>query len=80
MVRVTDLLPGHVVTLGGDSAVFIAAPPHPLHRGLRLVLWKMPDGTWSLDALLAEQEVGDLLPGQSPPARWARVQEAFGET
>lgn len=77
MVTVRELLPGSKVTLGGRSAVFISSEPHPIHRGLSLVVWKLDDGTWSLDALSPLQEVGELVPGQNGPVRWSRIRQAF---
>ena len=68
------------MTRGGESAVFISHAPHPTYAGLRLVIWRMHTGpaasTWSLDALLLHQEIGDILPTDRRE-RWQRVQEAF---
>jgi hypothetical protein len=59
-VRVSELLPGDLVTLpeADASATFIQQVQHPLWPHLRLVIWKLDDGTWSLDALDARQDVG----------------------
>lgn len=58
MTTVNHLFPGDVVRTPVGSATFIAATDHPLFTGLQLVTWRMADGTWSLDALSGEQEVG----------------------
>lgn len=73
-MRVTQLQPGDLVRSGPDSAVYIEQAPHPLYRGLRLVIWKMPDGTWSHDALKPGQDVGEAVP--STPAQ-RRVRLAY---
>lgn len=62
MARVSDLTPGDEVMLLGRSAVFVAQTEHPIWPGLRLVVWKLDDGSWSHDALDARQEVGDTRP------------------
>lgn len=41
---------------------FVAQCPHPLYAGLRLVIWRLSDGTWSHDALSAQQDVGEPIP------------------
>jgi hypothetical protein len=76
VATVADLFPGDTVTQGGETAVFIAKAPHPAYATLYLVIWKLADGTWSLDALRGEQEVGDVL-AAGGDARWHRVQQAF---
>jgi hypothetical protein len=64
--RVEDLMPGERITLPGPfegmSSTFVARTQHPLWPSLQLVIWKMDDGTWSLDALDARQEIGDTAP------------------
>lgn len=76
MVTVSELRPGDVVILFLRQGTFISSSPHPNYPGLSLVIWKLDDGTWSLDALAYHQEVGELIPS-TPNERWARVQEAF---
>jgi hypothetical protein len=59
--RVIDLIPGDVVENDdpqGRKGTFIAQAQHPIWPSLRLVLWKMSDGTWSFDALDYYQEIG----------------------
>jgi hypothetical protein len=73
---VSDLLPGDLVTQGPQSAVYVADVPHPHYPSLQLVIWRLDDGTWSLDALRAAQEVGDVSPA-TRQERWNRLQEAF---
>jgi hypothetical protein len=80
MATVQELRSGDVVTLADQSAVFIASEPHPEYPGLRLVIWKLDDGTWSLDALSNLQEVGDVLSyaiADDRHMRWQRIQEVF---
>lgn len=64
-MKISDLVPGdRVVIHGMGSAIFIGIiTPHPLYvnKGLSLVIWKMGDGSWSMDALLARMELpGDV--------------------
>ena len=61
MATVAELVPGDLVTLCQDSAVFIGRGEHPVWPRLMLVIWRLGDG-WSLDALSARQEVGDVTP------------------
>lgn len=60
--RVIDLQPGDLVTNGDMTAVFIARAKHPVWPVLTLVVWRLQDGTISLDALSAIQEVGEVAP------------------
>jgi hypothetical protein len=74
-----DLLPGDLVVLGGQSAVFITRTQHPIFPSLQLVIWKMPDGwdfEWSLDALSADQEVGVVI-GSTGDERMERLRKAM---
>ena len=76
MARVRELIPGDLVYLHsppGRSAVFIAETAHPLYPGLRLVVWKLGDGTWSHDALHLNQEVGEVrTTSDAERQRWLR--------
>lgn len=47
---------------GDTSAIFVAQTEHPIWPHLRLVIWKMSDGSWSHDALSAGQDVGEPVP------------------
>lgn len=78
MSAVGDLSPGDLVTLSVTdlSAVFIARTEHPLWPHLQLVIWKMPDGSWSHDALFAHQEIGTITPS-APEERTARLRRAL---
>lgn len=83
MARVCDLSPGDNVAtgalsevLGGPCATFISRGWHPRYPGLCLVIWAMPDGSFSLDALDATQEVGEVT-FSTAEQRWSRVQAAF---
>lgn len=62
MIKVSELEPGAVVRLGNRSATFVVRTVHPIWPALQLVVWKLDDGTWSHDALDAEQYVGDAVP------------------
>lgn len=62
MIRVRDLQPGDVVVHASSSATFVAQAEHPIWPSLRLVIWRLRDGSWSHDALSPEQEVGEVLP------------------
>jgi hypothetical protein len=77
---VADLIPGDLVTLPGApvSGVFVARCPHPLYGGLMLVIWRLSDGTWNHDTLIAWQEVGDVQPGE-PAARRERLRAALSD-
>ena len=76
-IAVHDLLPGDLVVKEGiGSATFIAKGPHPKYLSLQLVIWKLEDGTWSLDALRWNQEVGEVV-FSTGAQRWDRIQEAF---
>jgi len=70
---VSALSPGDRIVQDGPegmvSAVFVAQAPHPLYPGLRLVIWKLDDGSWSFDALRPGQEVGQWEPGAELPGR-----------
>lgn len=68
-MKVKDLMPGLRIHQGSQSAVFIATTPHPLYLSLKLVIWKMDDGEWSLDALSAEQYIGEAEPASGPERR-----------
>ena len=60
MTTVRERAPGDVVDGPGEmSATFIAATEHPIYGGLKLVTWRMSDGSVSLDALSPFQYVGD---------------------
>jgi hypothetical protein len=59
--RVMDLRPGDLVTSWMRSACYIQRCPHPLFDPpMQLVIWWLDDGSWSHDALLPEQVVGQV--------------------
>lgn len=64
MTTVADLASGMRVRVPGetDAATFVQRAPHPLWPHLQLVVWRLPGGAWSHDALHAAQEVGEVLP------------------
>lgn len=62
MATVTDLVPGQVIVSTGHRATFIGVLPHPLRTGFVMVIWRLWDGTTSLDALSPRQEVGAVDP------------------
>lgn len=76
MSRVIDLVGGDLVRQAGMEATYVAQSPHPLYKGLQLVVWRMPDGTWSHDALSPIQEVGTVV-DSTPHTRIIRLREAF---
>src|SRR5690554_7124055 len=76
MTAVAELLPGDLVTNAGQSATFITHTAHPLWPHLRLVIWRMADGTWYHDALDARQQVGEVEPADLF-ARRSRLQAAL---
>jgi hypothetical protein len=59
-VKVRDLVPGDKVTNGSVTATFVQQAEHPIWTHLRLVIWRMPDGSWSHDALDPMQVVGEV--------------------
>lgn len=62
MSTVCDLVPGDTVVLNGTPAIFITRTQHPLWPQLELVIWRLPDGSWSHDALSVDQFVGQAQP------------------
>lgn len=62
MTRLDELLPGDVVDLGPAHATYVAQAEHPIWPSLRLVVWRLGDGSWSHDALDARQDVGQARP------------------
>lgn len=73
---VAELLPGDEISQLDTSAVYIAQATHPLYPGLQLVIWRMPDGSWSHDALRASQVAGTAA-DRSYDARHARLRAAL---
>lgn len=76
MTTVAELVPGDLVSLGFEEAVFVAQTEHPLYAPLRLVVWRLSDGRWSHDALDARQHVGETQPS-SQDVREARLRAAL---
>lgn len=74
--RVRNLLPGDRVTLGDQTAVFACRMPHPIWPTMQLVVWRLADGEWSLDALGEDQEVGAVA-ASSRAQRQARLLSVF---
>lgn len=64
MTTVQNLVPGDLVENSGASALFVAQTEHPIWPSLQLVIWRMPDGSWSHDALDARQDVGQIAADQ----------------
>jgi hypothetical protein len=62
-IRVCDLVGGDIVQLdlSERTATFIGRSDHPLYETLALVVWRLQDGSISLDALDYMQEVGDRI-------------------
>jgi hypothetical protein len=77
MAAVYELLPGDEVTLPGmPPAVFVTATRHPLWPHLMLVIWRLADRSWSLDALDLRQEAGAVTPSDLA-ARTGRLRRAL---
>lgn len=76
MAEVQHLLPGDVVALGDRQAVYVSRCQHPLWPSLQLVIWRMDDGSWSPDALDANQDVGTVL-AVAPEQRRNRLRHAL---
>jgi hypothetical protein len=80
-MKVSELTPGDLICpeVGGSPswAVFITSCHHPLWPGLRLVIWRMPDGSYSFDALMPGQEVG-VLQAQGKEQKERSVRWALG--
>jgi hypothetical protein len=78
MSTVRDLLPGDIVTLPGSevSGVFITADHHATYPGLKLVVWKLSDGTFSFDALNLDQHIGQIQPA-GPEQRQEQLRRAL---
>lgn len=80
MSRVRDLQPGDEVHLPGAdiTGIFITRDRHAGYPGLELVIWKLSDGTFSYDALLAYQDIGEIQPATSEERQRA-LMHALGE-
>lgn len=75
MTTVMSLIPGmqfDVPTLPGTPgglSTYVAQTQHPIYTGLRLVIWRMPEGhmvgDWSHDALDPRQDVGEPIPSDA---------------
>jgi hypothetical protein len=73
--RVIDLVGGDIVDIGGRSGTFIGRSDHPIYPRLSLVVWRLDDGSVSLDALDPIQVVGEVTSGSDG---WAeRLQTAL---
>lgn len=62
MTTVRELVPGFVVVLDDRSATYITQTQHPIWPQLQLVIWRLANGSFSLDALSPHQHVGDVVP------------------
>lgn len=69
MAQVSELLPGDLVSQAGMSAVFVTHCQHPIWPHLRMVIWRLDDGSWSHDALRADQDVGAITDATSEERR-----------
>lgn len=76
MTRVDRLIPGDLVTNGGMSATYVQQTVHPIWPRLRLVIWRTDNGQWSLDALAAAQDVGEV-PTALDSERQERLRKAL---
>jgi hypothetical protein len=80
-IKVYGLVPGMVVEDPVEPerwGVFVTSCPHPLYATLRLVIWRMADGSYSLDALDSRQDVGEPRPS-SPEDRVANLRWGLGQ-
>ncbi len=50
------------------TGTFIVQTQHPAYPTLQLVVWRLSDGSWSFDALQADQYIGQIQPA-GPYAR-----------
>lgn len=75
MTKVKELTAGDKVELAGHSAIFVTEGPHPLYPKLRLVVWRVDGREWSFDALSAEQEVGEVVQGETAETRNKRLRQ-----
>jgi hypothetical protein len=74
---VAELIPGDLVEGLTGAATFVGQLPHPLYPGLQMVIWRMPDRSWSHDALSPAQFVGEALPANYIDRR-QRLKAALG--
>lgn len=77
-ITVKNLICGDVVEQAGQQATFLGRSDHPRYPGLAFVVWRLSDGSVSLDALDYDQEVGELV---YDPSDWVgrstRLEEAL---
>jgi hypothetical protein len=80
-VKLYELTPGNMVEIPSlGRSVFVGMiSPHPLYPDLALVIWRMDNGTWSLDALLPGLELPDAteVTGRTPTQRDANLRAAL---
>lgn len=79
-MKVSELEPGQQIInpIDGSTPCFIVAFAHPYYDGLAQVVWRMPDGTSSFDALSWHQDVGEPVPA-SESERVTNLRDAIGE-
>lgn len=72
-----ELIPGDLIVLGNDGAVYVQQGPHPFWPGFQLVIWRHTDGTWYHDCLKAKQVANGGLRPADDERRKARLFEVF---
>ena len=76
MSELNELIPGDKVVLSGMAAVFIGLGHSAAYPGLATVVWRLDDGTISIDSLRFNQDVGQVVFTESP-ARRQRLLDAL---
>jgi len=80
MATVGELRHGEQLVLDGPfgtiTSTFVAETQHPIWPNLRLVIWRMGDGSWSHDALDFAQDVGTPEPS-TPDERQTNLRRAL---
>ena len=61
-MKVMSLVPGMQIELAGRVGTYVQQARHPIWPHLRLVIWRLADGSWSHDALAGEQDIGAVVP------------------
>jgi hypothetical protein len=63
MATVSQLIVGEVVALHASTrrGIFLGRRAHPRYPYLQAVTWLMDNGEWFIDALDAQQDVGEVV-------------------
>jgi hypothetical protein len=76
MATVECLLPGDLIGKGGQKGLYLGQGIHPVWPQLKLVIWRLEDGSLSFDALSRMQDVGEYIPPCTRQARISRLHAA----